>query len=214
MAKIMYALEPGGEKRLQVSWKGLYKETSVYLDDQLVGTIQGQKALAAGQDFTLIDGSLLHVQLVSKVFNTELQVLRNGQPLPGSASDPQARLKAAYAITYFIAGLNLVLGIIATLFQVEILLELGIGFYSILFGLVFLVLAIFVQRRSLAALIIAIVIFIIDGVLGFVFSIMAGATPSTTGLLGRVILLIPMFMGIGAIKALKKQRESLQGAGE
>ncbi|MEA5077689.1 MAG: hypothetical protein VB013_03890 [Anaerolineaceae bacterium] len=210
MAKILFALEPGGEKRLQVSWKGLYKETSVYLDDQLVGTIQGQKALASGQDFTLIDGSLLHVQLVSKVFNTELQVLRNGQPLPGSASDPQARLKAAYIITYFIAGLNLVLGIVASLFQVELLQELGIGIYSLVFGLIFLVLAIFIQRKSMAALIIAIVIFIADGVLGFVFAAIGGASPSTAGVLGRIILLIPMFQGIGAIKALKKQTESQQ----
>ncbi len=212
MAKLMFALEPGGEKRLQVSWKGLYKETSVYFDDQLVGTIQGQKALTTGQDFTLIDGSTLHVQLVSKVFNTELQVLRNGQPLPGSASDPQARLKGAYTITYFIAGLNLVLGIVATLFQVELLLELGIGIYSILFGLIFLVLAIFVQRKSMAALIIAIILFIGDGVLGFVFAILAGAMPSTAGLFGRIILLIPMFMGIGAIKALKKQGGAQQTA--
>lgn len=212
MAKMLFALEPGGEKRLQVSWKGMYKETSVFLDDQLVGTIQGQKALAAGQDFTLIDGSVVHVQLVTKVFNTELQVLRNGQPLPGSATDPQARLKAAYIITYFIAGLNLVLGLVATLFQVEFLQQLGIGFYSLIFGLIFLVLAIFIQRKSMVSLILAIIIFIVDGVLGFVFSAIAGVTPSTTGILGRVILLIPMFQGIGAIKALKKQGESQQAS--
>lgn len=212
MAKILFALEPGGENRLQVSWKGMYKETSVFLDGQLVGTIQGQKALVSGQDFTLIDGSLLHVQLVSKVFNTELQVLRNGQPLPGSASDPKTRLKTAYIITYFIAGWNLILGLIATLFQVEFLQELGIGFYSLVFGLIFLVLAIFIQRKSLAALIIAIVIFIADGVLGFVFAAMGGAAPSTAGVLGRIFLLIPMFQGIGAIKALKKQAESQQAS--
>lgn len=212
MAKMLFTLEPGGEKRLQVSWKGMYKETSVFLDDQLVGTIQGQKALAAGQDFTLIDGSVVHVQLVTKVFNTELQVLRNGQPLPGSATDPQARLKAAYIITYFIAGLNLVLGLVATLFQVEFLQQLGIGFYSLIFGLIFLVLAIFIQRKSMVSLILAIIIFIVDGVLGFVFSVIAGVTPSTTGILGRVILLIPMFQGIGAIKALKKQAESQQAS--
>ncbi len=212
MAKMLFALEQGGEKRLQVSWKGMYKETSVFLDDQLVGTIQGQKALAAGQDFTLIDGSVVHVQLVTKVFNTELQVLRNGQPLPGSATDPQARLKAAYIITYFIAGLNPVLGLVATLFQVEFLQQLGIGFYSLIFGLIFLVLAIFIQRKSMVSLILAIIIFIVDGVLGFVFSAIAGVTPSTTGILGRVILLIPMFQGISAIKALKKQAESQQAS--
>lgn len=64
----------------------------------------------------------------------------------------------------------------------------------------------------MVSLILAIIIFIVDGVLGFVFSVIAGVTPSTTGILGRVILLIPMFQGIGAIKALKKQAESQQAS--
>jgi hypothetical protein len=39
----------------------------------------------------------------------------NGQPIPGSASDPQTKVKNAYGMVYFVAGLNLVLGLVSFL---------------------------------------------------------------------------------------------------
>jgi hypothetical protein len=137
--------------------------------------------------------------------STELQVTRDDQPLPGSASDPKTRFKNAYLIVYFIAGLNLLLGLLASVFNVALLQELGIGFGSILLGLVFLVLGFFVQRQSSLALILAIVAFIADSLLGVVLSVLQGATPGIAGLLVRVLLLVPMFQGVPAIKTLKSK---------
>ena len=203
MAKLTYALEPGGPKRLEISWKGMYKNFTVKLDEEVVGELSGQKELKAGRQFALPDGSSLSVQLVQKFSNVELQVLRNGQPLPGSASDPESRFKGAYGIVFFVAGLNLFLGLLAWLFQVEFLLDIGIGFYSIIFGLVFLVLGFFVKRRSAVALILAIVIFVLDALLG----LLAGGASYVSGLVVRAILIIPMVQGVGAIRALKQQAE-------
>ena len=170
MAKLLFALEEGGVERLEVSWKGLYKNVTVSLDGKTVGVIPNQKALSTGQEFRAGDGSIIKVQLVSKLMSTELQVLRNGLPLPGSSSDPQTRLKNAYRIVYFVAGLNLVLGMVSILFRVELLQRIGIGFGSIVFGLVFLSLGLFVQRKSVVALVLAIVVFALDGILGFVLA--------------------------------------------
>ena len=203
MPKQSFALEAGGLKRLEVSWKAFYKDITVSLDGNPVGTIPNQKALSAGQEFPLPDGSMIKVQLVSKLMSTELQVLRNGQPLPGSSSDPRTRFKNAYLMVYFVAGLNLVLGFVSVLGDVEFLQQLGIGFGSIIFGVVFLVLGFFVQRKSSVALILAIVIFALDGILGFVLAASQGYNPGVGGIFARLILLIPMFQGIGAIKALK-----------
>ena len=205
MPKQSFALEAGGEKRLEVSWKGLYKDVTVSLDGNSVGVIPNQKALSAGQEFRLIDGSTIKVQLVSKLMSTELQVLRNGQPLPGSSSDPQTRLKTAYGMVYFVAGLNLVLGFVSFLFNVEFLQQIGIGFGSIIFGLVFLVLGFFVQRKSAVALILAIVIFALDGILGVFLAASQGYNPGAGGIIARIFLLIPMVQGVGAIKALKSK---------
>jgi len=159
MPKQSFALEAGAEKRLEVGWKGMFKDTEVKFDGELIGTIPDQKALTKGESFELPDGTNISVQLIRKVFSTELQVLHDNQPLPGSASDPQTKLKSAYAIVFFIAGLNLVLGLVSVLFDVEILQQLGIGLGSIFFGLAFLVLGFFVKRKSGLALILAIVLF-------------------------------------------------------
>ncbi|MBN1315829.1 MAG: hypothetical protein JXA42_10185 [Anaerolineales bacterium] len=52
--------------------------------------------------------------------STELQVLHNGKPLPDSASDPEKRIKTAYSIVFFIAGLSIILGILNIVFRVEL----------------------------------------------------------------------------------------------
>jgi hypothetical protein len=207
MPKLFFALEEGGDKRLELSWKGLYKDVTVSLDGNSVGVIPDQKALSAGQEFRLFDGSTIKVQLVSKLMSTELQILRNGQPLPGSASDPQTKLKGAYLMVYFVAGLNLVLGLVSFLFNVEFLQRIGLGLGSIIFGLVFLVLGFFVQQKSTVALILAIVIFALDGVLGVVLAAFQGYNPGSGGLIARIFLIIPMVQGVGAIKALKAKDE-------
>ncbi len=203
MAKQSFALEAGGQKRLEVSWKGLYKNIAVALDGNAIGMIPDQKTLQKGQEFRLVDGSTIKVQLVNKFYSTELQVLRNGQPLPGSASDPETRLKNAYLMVYFIAGLNLVVGLLAFLLRVDFLQQAGFGLGSVLFGLVFVALGFFIQRRSTFALIVAIVLFAVDGLAGVALAAAAGYSPSVGGLIVRVLFLIPMIQGLGAIKMLK-----------
>jgi len=205
MPKQAYAFEPGGEKRLEISWKAMWKETTVTLDGTVLGVIPDVKALRTGQEFRLVDGSILKVQLVQGAFNTELRVLRSGKPLPGTASDPAARLKGAYGVLFFIAGANIILGLAAAVFQIEFLLQIGLGISSIIFGLIFLVLGFFTRRKSSLALILAIILFALDAILGVVFSVSQGYTPNTGGILVRIALLIPMIQGVGAIKALKQK---------
>ena len=205
MPKQSYALEPNGPKRLQISWGAFWKNITITLDGSTIGTIPDQKALRQGSTFPLPDGSTLSVQLLQSLAGAELRVLRDGKPLPGSASDPESRLKVAAGVIFFIVGLNILLGLIAVFFQVDFLLQLGLGWFSVIFGLVFLFLGIFTQRRSQVALIIAIVLFGLDGLLGIVGAVMAGYAPSIPGLFMRILLLIPMIQGVSAIKQLKQQ---------
>jgi hypothetical protein len=206
MPKQSYSLVAGGPKRLELSWQGLWRHLTVILDGRVIGTFPDQKALSAGQVFKLPDGSPLKIQLVRKYGSTELQVQRNDLPLPGSSSDPQVRLKTAYWMIFFIAGLNLVLGVLAWFFNIQALLQIGFGFGSVLFGLVFLLLGFLVQRkRSYFALILAIVLLFVDGIVGMVLSTLQGYSPSVGGFIGRIILMIPMIQGLGALNYLKRQ---------
>jgi len=61
MPKQAFAFERDGPKRLEVSWKGRWKNVTVQLDGAPIGTVPGQKELSAGQEFQLPDGSTLTV---------------------------------------------------------------------------------------------------------------------------------------------------------
>lgn len=202
-----YAIEKDAEKRLTVTWQGNWKDVTIAFDGQIVGVIPNRKALSVGNEMALPDGSQLKVKLAQNFFGYELQLLRNDKPLPGSSSEPSTRLKLAYQTLYFIASLNLFLGVITLFFQIEFLQMLGVGGYSVVFGLVFMALAFFTQRESSLALIIAVILFALDGIVGFIGTILAGHNPGVAGLFVRVLLIIPMIQGIGAIKALKQENE-------
>lgn len=205
MPKKSYALEPGGPKRLEVSWKGFFKNTTITLDGIVLGVVSDHMALRTPQEFKLIDGSLLKVQLVQNLSGAELQVSHNGAPLPGSASNPEMRLKTAGGIIFFIAGLNLLLGILGLVTQSELLANMGIGWYSLIFGGFFLVMGFMVMKRSKLALILSLVVFSLDTLIGIIGSVAMGGAPAIGGLILRVLLIIPMVQGIGAITELKKQ---------
>ncbi|PKO00069.1 MAG: hypothetical protein CVU42_04830 [Chloroflexi bacterium HGW-Chloroflexi-4] len=204
MPKQSFALEPGSTHRLEIQWKGLYKDTTLTLDGVQLGPVLDQGLLRAGQELPLPDGSLLKLHLVSNLAGTELRVTRNGIPLPGSASNPETKVGTAAGIIFFVAGLNLLLGVISLLTRSEFLASLGIGWFSIIFGAFFLVMGFLVKKRSMVALILSIVVFSLDALVGVIGSIAMGGAPAIGGLVFRVFLIIPMVQGVGAITALKK----------
>ena len=198
-----FALEQGGNKRLEISWKGLWKSITSRMDYLLFGVIPNQKELREGREFKLLDGTALHIQLVQGLASSELRVLRDGAPLPGTGSDPRMRLKQAYGVLYFIGALNLLAGALAGLFRIQFLQELGFGWISAGFGIIFLLLAFLVQKQSLVALWTAILLFCVD----ILLSLLGGGF-TVPNLLMRILFLILMIGGIRAIKDLKEERNN------
>lgn len=205
MAKQTFALERGGAKRLEVSWGGFFKNVQVTLDGAPVGSFATKKQLEAGNTFTLPDGSQLQVQLKRESMVQELHVLRNGSPLPGSASEPEQRVAAATGMLYFIGALNAALGLVGELGQVEFLLDIGLGYASVFVGAIYAGLGYLVKaKHSRAALLLAIMLFVLDGLASMVFAAKAGGTPPVGGFVARLFLLIPMWRGVPALSELKK----------
>jgi len=186
-----FKLEAGGPERIELRWSGLFNNTEVLFDGGVVGAIPDKAALKAGQRLALPDGSELWVQLEEKFGGGGLAVLRNGAPVPGSDTDPATLVKNAAGIVYFIAGLNLVLGVVA-MAGVELLQRIGVGVYNVAFGALYLLLGFFTGRRSRLALGLAMGIFLVDGVLGIAASAASGHTPGAGGIGMRVVLLFAM----------------------
>src|SRR5262245_34904817 len=121
MPKKAFSLEPGGSPRLEIEWRGIWKETRIRLDGAELGVIPTQKALEDGRDFSLPAGGKLTVRLVKSPFSVELQVLRDGAPVPGSQSDPAYRVNQAAYMLYFIGAFNALLGALAELASIGFL---------------------------------------------------------------------------------------------
>jgi ribosomal protein L37E len=203
--KQVFSLDPGGEQRLIIAWKGIWTNASIYLDKKPIGLIPDKKLLIAGQDLLLPDGSTIKVQLDPK---KGINVFRNGQLLPGSASDPKVQHKGAYelayGIVYFVGGINILLGLATSLFKLELFGQASDGLYQLLFGLIFLALGFFVQRKSNVALILAIVIFGLDGLVGVISTM--GSYLTISIILSRMLFITPMIQGVSAIDALNHEK--------
>jgi hypothetical protein len=169
-----------------------------------VDTIEGGgRGVRAGKTIPLPDGSELDVRLKSSLMATELAVLRNGRPLPGSATHPLQYIKQAYTIIFIIGILDLLLGILGLFSTAEWVLLLSGGWVTAVFGLFLLLLGWLVKaRHSLPALITALVLYTADGLLGIVAVLAAGETPGIAGLIVRVLFFIGMAQGIKAIREL------------
>jgi hypothetical protein len=202
MGKMNYALEKGQKPRLEISWKGLgWKNVTIKLDGMEIGKIPSKHELMDGWEFLLDKNTTLKVQLAKRFNSWELQVLVNGQPVPGSASDPNRRLAIAYGMVFFVTGVNIIAGIIAELLKIDFLLNNGLGIYSVIFGVIMGIMGVLVwTRHSSLALGIAVGLLIIDGIMGLI----AG---SFTGLVLRIFILIPMFGGFSAIRELKERKQ-------
>jgi hypothetical protein len=209
MAKTKLALEAGGPQRLELSWGMSWKNFQITLDGQQVGTVAGgQKELKEGVEFRLSDGSTLHIQLVQSAMNVELRVLRNGVPLPGSASDPAQRVKNAAYLLYFLAGLNTLLGVVAMVIVSDALEGMGIGIGNILFGAIVAALGFFTYRRSRVAPVLAIVLYVADSLYTLVSFSGAGRTPPVAGIIFRIYIIYALVQAVKAAGELARQEES------
>lgn len=212
MPKQKLKLDAKGPANVEVSWKWNFKNVTVSVDGRELGSIPNKKELQQGKRFPLDGGGALEVKLSSGL-QPMLQVTRDGEPLPGSASDPGTLANGARGIVYFIAGLNLLIGIVTLLLDVEVLLELGFGIGSIAFGLVFLFLALMVHLRgSWVALVTAIVFFSIDALATVGFSIAEGHSPGIGGLIFRGFLIAGMVRGVPALYQMKQMHKPDVGA--
>jgi hypothetical protein len=141
-----FAIDPGGPERLSVSGHGNFKDFEIAFDDQPVGSLEDAKALKEGGRFTLSDGSTLEVKLASPMLVPELQIDRDGAPVPGSAGHPETRHRNAYNMVFVIAGFNAVIGLLGVLTGASFFRALGVGWASVATGIVYAVLGFFVKR--------------------------------------------------------------------
>lgn len=199
-----FALVPNGPKALTLSWGAFWKNFTVSVNGQQVATLSSDE-LKAGKDVALPDGSTLRVHLKQGFGNAGLALTRNGQPLPGASNDPNAMVRNAAYLLYFIAALNAVLGAGVLAFGVKALEQLGFGPVNLALGFIFALAGYFTLQRSLVALVLAMGLYALDYVAGFVMLVAEGGKPGVGGIFIRIFFLIVLARGVTGIRALKAE---------
>lgn len=204
MPTLRYPLDANGPKRLELAWEGYYRNFTVKLDDQLISQVSGPQALSAGRTLALPDGSTLLLRSSGVPLFNELRVWRNGQPLPGSAADPALRLRNTYQIILLIAGLNLVLGLLAGLLRVPVLVQLGFSWGSFILGALYLVLGLLVRQQSFVALLLTLLLYGLETAMSVAIPLLTGSGQNLVALVARLIILYFLILGLGALRQLSR----------
>ena len=199
-----YYLDAAKTETLTAKWGIFFKNVEIIYNGQSLGTVPNKQALEQGYEFNLPDGRSLVAQLTRSVYQQELELRLGGQPVPGSATDPRERLKQALYALLFIGVLNVVLGLVAVVQQVALLQSIGLGWGSVIEGLLYTGLGWWgYKRRAAAAFAIAGVLFVLDGVL----MLSAGSSPGTGALFARFFLVVLIYRGFQAARHLRAQNQ-------
>ncbi|MGH9856320.1 MAG: hypothetical protein ACRD4B_00615, partial [Acidobacteriota bacterium] len=118
--------------------------------------------------------------------------------------DPEKSLSTAASAILLVGGISLLAGLIAELFEVRFLQNLGLGWTSILFGVLFLVLAYYTKRKSMVALSFAIGLYTLDALVFLVQMMSMNAASGSGGMIFRLAMIWLMVRGIGAIRELNQ----------
>ena len=212
MPKQQYALDEGGAKDLELEWSGVgLKSFTVRFQGQEVARVPSLKEMKQGLSVALPNGRNFMAQW-KQGMGAELLLFVDGRALPGSSGDPESRVKAAAAVTWVIAAMNIVLGVVGVAMKSEFLDNLGIGLPSIFFGAVFATLGFFIwKKHSAAALYIVIGLFALDTVvtIGTAMSMAGSGSPPFGGIIVRVFFFMALFKAVPAVKELQMTRPKL-----
>jgi hypothetical protein len=184
------------------NWRNL----TIKKDGELIGEVENVKILQEGRSFHLPDGRVISIKLIKKLgIIQELEILLDNTPILGSGTEPNQQVKQVYHLLLFVAAFNTLLGLAAELAHVDFLKSIGLGYGTVVIGIINAVLAYFIKfKHSLAALYIAIGLMVTDIILTLIFAAESGGNP-TSGLMIKGIFTYILFNGIPALRKLRNQ---------
>lgn len=190
MPATTYALQEGEPKRLELAWGRRGDNFTVRLDGNEIAALPHKKELSDGKDFPMPDGSTLHIRLRKFWGADEWEVLRNGQPLPGSATHPATRIRDAATGIFLVSGFSLLSGILNMATGLEAFNFMGSGPRVIIVGIVGLVLGFLVMKQSRIALMAALAVFGLDAVFVVIDLVQVPLLNNASGYIPIIALLI------------------------
>jgi len=202
MPKRTYTFEPGGDPRLMIFWRLGWREVIIQLDGHTIGKLDHRSLLEEGREYTIDEGTL-HIRLTKENNRPRLRIALDGTPLKPNSADPNLVLeKTAGALFLFGGGIAL-LGILASVLQIETLINQGFNVVTALFGALFILLGVLVKNNSQHALLAAIGLIAADAAQLLFYAIESGQPPMLSIAL-RIGLIFWLSRGFSAIRELQE----------
>lgn len=163
MPKKTYKLGEDDIKELIVSWDQGLKNLSINYQNYEVINLETTAELRKGKMIELFDNNMLSVKLKRNYFKfglEELELLYNGKPLEGSQTDPLRTIKEIFSVILIIGIANASLGMLAEFFDITFLKSNGFNLFSVLFGILLFILAIYIHKIPIITISICLLLFI------------------------------------------------------
>lgn len=190
---------------ITATWGMFYRNFAVSYAGTALEPTNPEATIAQGRQYRLPDGRIFSARHKQNAYPQEMELLIDGQPVPGSGTHPRERIKQAWYVLLFVGVLNLGLGLAAELGNVTVLLNFGLGWGSVVEGFLFLALGwLGYSRRSVPALTAALVLLVLDAVLSIGGALAAGHSAGLGGLVMRFFFCITVFRGL---QAARQQRQ-------
>lgn len=201
-----YFLDTKKKEKLEVSWKRNYRHCIVRFNGEEVISINSRKEFREGKEVGLDYKTVLKIQLKkSMLFFTAIDLTVNERPVPGSMADPVKQINGIHGLILFIAFVNLVFGAVSVIYSPRLLTEVGIGWYTLVYGGIFLILGFMVKRFSQVAMILTIILMSLDIISTFIMSFEGSTIVNPASYLPvKVIFLFFILRGIPAINRMKQ----------
>lgn len=201
--KTSFALEAGGPLRLEITRGLTWKNAQITLDGRSLLVVPNDSALRKGMDVTLPDGSSLSLKLN---WTGGLELRLDGQPLPASAAAPETKIKYAAGVLYYIAALNLALGLYSSATHSKVMAVEPEGAPGIIvFGALMLLFGYFTSRKSLVSLGLGLALYSLDTVLS-IGPLLKSGNPGGIGI-ARVFFTIALVRGLQGILEYRREQQ-------
>ncbi|GAA4008213.1 hypothetical protein GCM10022408_20430 [Hymenobacter fastidiosus] len=201
-----YYLDEAKTEAINLRWGLFWKNFTISQDGGVLARLTSRSALKQGVAVTLADGRVLEARLQQQFAQEEVELLLDGQPLPGSSTHPYYRLQQAFYALLFIGGLNLLLGLVAELGLVAVLQQYGFGYATAVVGLVYFGLAWWARaKKARLPLYLGMALLVLDVVVAFVDGGPGSPPPPTAGLFLRFFLVMLLYKGGAAARQLRAE---------
>ncbi len=207
-SKTLY-LDEAKTQPLHLEWGMFFRNfTANYQGIPLTPIAEGT-VNKGGLHYVLPDGRPLSISVKSGLGTQDLEVLLEEKPLAGSATHPLERIKKAWYALLFVGLISIVAGAVAELMSYTVLRDLGIGWSSVVEGLIFLGLGWWgYSRRSALAFYLALGLYVAEWVFSLVALAQAGGKGGVGGIFLRIFISVLLYRGARAAQELRKLPEA------